>query len=127
MYVLKRIYDKYSKEDGYSILIDRLWPRGISKTEAKIDLWMKDIAPSKNLREWFSHDPQKWEEFQVKYKSELLGKKELIDQITEIEKNNKKVTILYAAKDTKHNNAVALLNFINKQVSLSKKKVILSH
>ena len=113
MYVLKRIYDKYSKEDGYRILIDGLWPRGISKTEANIDLWIRAIAPSKYLREWFSHDLKRWEEFQVRYKSELSEKKELIDKVIAVEKNNKKVTILYAAKDTKHNNAVALLNFIN--------------
>jgi uncharacterized protein YeaO (DUF488 family) len=68
---IKRVYEKYDVNDGFRILIDRLWPRGLSKEEAKIDLWMKEIAPSDNLRKWFAHDPKKWEEFMKKYEEEL--------------------------------------------------------
>ncbi|HYB93183.1 MAG TPA: DUF488 family protein, partial [archaeon] len=75
---IKRIYEKPEREDGYRILVDRLWPRGLSKDKAKIDLWMKEIAPSDETRKWFSHDPRKWEEFKKRYKNELKDKKNLL-------------------------------------------------
>ncbi len=110
---VKRVYEKSEKEDGYRILVDRLWPRGISKDEAKINMWLKEIAPSNELRKWFSHDPAKWNSFMEKYKRELEGKKEIIEQIKALEKENGIVTFLYSAKDEKHNNAIALKNIIN--------------
>lgn len=112
MLQLKRIYEPYSKEDGYRILIDRLWPRGISKEEAKIDLWLKDIAPSNTLRTWFAHDPAKWNGFQEKYKKELEENTALTNQIKDLQKDHKVITLLYGAKDTEHNNAVALKKYL---------------
>jgi len=94
--------------------VDRLWPRGISKEKAKIDLWMKDIAPSTELREWFSHDPKKWAEFKMKYAKELGAKKELVQEIKRAEKENGTVTLLYSAKDEEHNQAVALTIYLKK-------------
>ncbi|MCL5746798.1 MAG: DUF488 family protein [Patescibacteria group bacterium] len=108
MITLKRIYEKPEKEDGTRILVDRLWPRGISKEEAKIDLWLKDIGPSNNLRKWFNHEDFKWEEFKQKYFEELKDKKELVEQI---KKQGKTVTFLFGAKNIKHNNAVALKEY----------------
>lgn len=104
----KRIYDKYEKNDGFRILVDRLWPRGISKEDSKIDLWLKDIAPSDSLRKWFNHDPEKWDEFQQKYKKELKDNSEILQTLIEIIENKKNITLLYAAKDTEHNNAIIL-------------------
>jgi uncharacterized protein YeaO (DUF488 family) len=78
MIKIKRIYDKASEEDGLRILVDRLWPRGMSKGKAKVDLWLKEVAPSDDLRKWFSHDPQKWQEFKKRYGKELKDKQELL-------------------------------------------------
>jgi len=111
---IKRIYDPPSPDDGKRILVDRLWPRGIKKEDAKIDEWLKDIAPSDELRKWFSHDPLKWQEFKAKYKQELKGKTELIERIRKEAKKGT-VTLLFAAKDTKHNNACILKEIIEKQ------------
>lgn len=115
MFQLKRVYEKASTTDGARILVDRLWPRGISKDKAQLTLWMRDIAPSDELRNWFGHDPQKWNAFQIKYKKELTTKKELFDQLKELKKKNKTVTLVYGAKDTEHNQAVVLLELLNKQ------------
>ncbi len=104
----KRIYEKQSDDDGFRILVDRLWPRGVSKTEAKIDLWMKEIAPTDVLRKWFSHNPKKWDGFKKKYQNELKDKKLLLDKIRELEKENKVLTLVYSAKDEEHNNARVL-------------------
>lgn len=108
MVKIKRIYEKLEEDDGYRILIDHLWPRGISKEKAKIDLWFEEISPSNELRQWFNHDPEKWLEFQKKYKEELKLKKEIVNELKEIIKKKKKVTLLYSAVDMKYNNAVAL-------------------
>jgi len=105
---IKRVYDKPSKEDRCRILVDRLWPRGLSKEKAKVDLWLKEIAPSDELRKRFCHDPAKWEEFNEKYAEELKSKRDLLHKIKQIEKEKGTVTLLYAAKDEEHNNAVAL-------------------
>ncbi len=114
MIKIKRIYDSLAAEDGIRILVDRLWPRGLSKNDAKIDLWVKEIAPSQELRKWFAHDPKKWVEFKNKYFKELDFKKERIDLI--IKKTKKKnVTFLYAAKDEKFNNAAALKEYVEKK------------
>ncbi len=109
----KRIYEPTDKEDGCRILVDRLWPRGITKEKAKIDLWLKEIAPSDELRKWFGHDPAKWEKFQIQYAKELETKTDLIKQIQREAKKGK-VTLLYSAKDKEHNNAVALSAFLEK-------------
>lgn len=105
---IKRVYDAPSKEDGYRILVDRLWPRGLSKEKAKVDLWLKEIAPSDELRKRFCHDPIKWEEFKEKYAEELKSKREFLRKIKQIEEEKGTVTLLYAAKNKEHNNAVAL-------------------
>ena len=104
----KRIYEKYSPDDGFRILIDRLWPRGVSKSNAKIDLWIKEIAPTADLRKWFSHDPKKWESFKKKYQEELKKNKSLLGMIKNLEKEHKTVTLVFSAKDELHNNALAL-------------------
>ncbi len=107
---IKRIYENPGNDDGFRILVDRLWPRGVSKEKASLNLWMKDVAPSNELRKWFSHDPQKWEEFKMRYKRELNDKNEFLTKIKDIEKENENITLLYSAKDEKHNNAVVLKN-----------------
>lgn len=104
---LKRIYDPVSEEDGRRILVDRLWPRGLSKDAARIDEWLKDLAPSDELRKWFSHDLTKWQEFRKKYIKELLEKQDMIAKLR-AEARNKTITLLFAARDIEHNNAVVL-------------------
>ncbi|MGN6339606.1 MAG: DUF488 domain-containing protein [Ginsengibacter sp.] len=109
---LKRIYEAGSKEDGYRILVDRLWPRGFTKEKAALDLWLKEIAPSNELRKWFGHDPDKWKDFQKKYRQELKQNKEAVDILKDyIQKG--KVTLLYAAKDEEHNEAQVIKDFIS--------------
>ena len=112
MIKIKRIYEVVEESDGVRILVDRLWPRGISKSKAKIALWLKDVAPSDKLRKWFAHDPKRWKDFQKKYTAELKNKEEILSRIKQIEEKEKVVTVLYAAKDEKHNNAVALKNIL---------------
>lgn len=110
----KRIYEDPKKSDGVRILVDRIWPRGIRKEDAEIDLWLKDLAPTKELRQWFDHDPAKWPEFRKKYRSFLQADKDAQVAIEEIRKRlkTKRVTLLYAAKDEEHNNAVVLAEFL---------------
>lgn len=104
---LKRAYDAASPEDGLRVLVDRLWPRGLSKQKARVDIWLKDIAPSHELRKWFGHDPAKWKDFQARYRDEM---KEQADSLTLLRKKAKAgtVTLLFAAHDEEHNNAVVL-------------------
>ena len=109
---LKRIYEPYSKEEGYRILVDRLWPRGFTKEKAALDLWLKEIAPSTELRKWFGHDPEKWKEFQKKYQLELRQNKEALDRLMDYIKKGK-VTLLYGAKDEEHNEAQVIKDFIS--------------
>lgn len=109
---VKRVYEPPQKEDGFRILVDRLWPRGLSKSRGKIDLWLREIAPSDDLRKWFSHDPQKWVAFQKKFNEELKGKEDLVKQVRAIEKDKGVVTLLYSTKETRYNNAVALGNYL---------------
>lgn len=108
---IKRIYEKPEKSDGYRILVDRLWPRGLTKEKAKVDLWLKNLGPSTELRKWFAHDPAKWLGFKTKYKKELKDKRDLLDQIINIKKK-RNVSLLYGAKDTEHNEAVVLMNYL---------------
>lgn len=112
MITIKRIYDPYSEKDGYRVLVDRLWPRGISKERAHLDLWLKEIAPDTELRKWFGHDPQKWSEFKQRYLKKLSEKKELVMQLKKLVKEHATVTLLYGARDTEHNEAVILLQMI---------------
>jgi len=116
MITTERIYNAPTG-GGFRILVDRLWPRGLRKDEVKVDLWLKEIAPSKELRKWFGHDPDKWNEFRNKFFQELDQKKELIDQI--IPKAREcDVILLYGAKDEKHNNAVALKEYIETKIEM---------
>ncbi|MCL4479831.1 MAG: DUF488 domain-containing protein [Deltaproteobacteria bacterium] len=112
---IKRIYDKPSETDGFRILVDRLWPRGMSKKDAKVGLWLKEIAPGDNLRKWFGHDPEKWYEFKRRYFKELdslTEKQDLLNVIIEYSRKGA-VTLLYAAKDEDHNNAVAIMEYLH--------------
>jgi uncharacterized protein YeaO (DUF488 family) len=111
---VKRIYDKPEKADGFRILVDRLWPRGLSKQKARVDEWLKDIAPSDDLRKWFSHDLKKWETFKKCYFEELENKSDIIQAIIKKVEEGP-VTLLYAAKEEKLNNAVALKEYLKTQ------------
>jgi uncharacterized protein YeaO (DUF488 family) len=104
---IKRAYDPPAPDDGVRVLVDRLWPRGLKRQEAKIDLWLKDIAPSADLRRWFGHDPAKWPGFQERYQAELAGNSAL-DELRALVRQRKRVTLLFAARDVEHNNAVVL-------------------
>jgi uncharacterized protein YeaO (DUF488 family) len=108
---IKRIYEQPEDEDGERILVDRLWPRGMSKKNAHIDLWLKDIAPSTELRQWFGHEREKWARFQGRYKTELRNNSDLITMLSNKAKAGT-VTLLYAARDEKHNEAVVLKRFL---------------
>ena len=112
MIKIKRIYEIPEEKDGFRILADRLWPRGISKQKACVDLWLKEIAPSDKLRKWFSHDPKKWVDFKLKYTKELENNP-LLQKIKQLEKENKVLTLLYSAKDKEHNNVVVLYEILN--------------
>ena len=109
----KRIYEKPKKSDGTRILVDRLWPRGIKKDEAMIDLWLKDVAPSLRLRQWYAHDPRRWQEFKKRYFLELEDKEDLTQKIAVMNKGHV-VTLLFSAKEEKMNQADALKQFIEK-------------
>lgn len=109
---LKRAYDPPQAADGKRVLVDRIWPRGMTKEKAKIDLWLKDVAPSTELRQWFGHDPQRWAEFRKKYRAELKGNPAL-DELRKMAGKGK-VTLVYAARDEEHNNAVVLQTIIDR-------------
>ena len=111
MVKIKRVYDPVSPGDGRRILVDRLWPRGIKKEDAAIDEWLKDIAPSNELRKWYSHDPAKWSEFKKRYKGELKDRTGIVDRLRQ-ESKKRTITLLYSSKVTEINNAVALKEFI---------------
>jgi uncharacterized protein YeaO (DUF488 family) len=111
MVKIKRVYDPASRDDGRRILVDRLWPRGVRKEDAKIDEWLKEIAPSNELRKWFGHDPARWQEFRKKYAGELAGKSGLLEGLRG-EARKGVITLLFAAKDAAHNNAVVLKQLI---------------
>lgn len=111
-FCIKRIYEEASKTDGFRVLVDRLWPRGVSKEHAALDEWRKDLAPSTELRKWFDHDPAKFEEFSNRYRNELADNPEFAAAKKEW-KNHPKVTLLYGAKDEEHNEAAVLLNLLD--------------
>lgn len=107
MLQIKRVYEKPSADDGYRVLVDRLWPRGISKDKAKVDLWLKEVGPSNELREWFGHDPKKWIEFKKRYRAELKNNSEL-ENLKRIVQQHPKATLLFGARDVEHNQAIVL-------------------
>src|SRR3954468_23813291 len=98
---LKRAYERPSRSDGERVLVERLWPRGLTKARAAIDLWLKDVAPSPELRKWFGHDPAKWEQFQRRYRKELQGRKEAVADLRRLARKGT-VTLVYAARDEEH-------------------------
>jgi uncharacterized protein YeaO (DUF488 family) len=115
MLKLKRIYEPSALTDGYRVLVDRLWPRGLSKSRARIDLWMKDIGPSDALRKWFGHDPKRWAAFRARYWRELRQKSQLVLQLKKLLKERRTVTLLFGARDEQHNQAVALSAFLQRR------------
>ena len=108
---LKRAYEGVAKDDGKRILVDRLWPRGIRKADAEIDEWLKDIAPSTELRRWFGHDPARWDEFRRRYRSELAGNSATLKALRALARQGR-ITLVYSATDEVHNDAVVLRNVI---------------
>ena len=110
---LKRAYEPAETGDGVRILVDRLWPRGVSKEKAALDDWMKDIAPSTELRKWFDHDPERWAEFERRYKAELRQHAEELEHIRAMART-RTVTLVYGARDVEHNNAVVLQGLLNR-------------
>lgn len=114
MFRLKRAYDAVGPDDGIRILVDRLWPRGVSKEDAHIDLWCKEIAPSPALRKWFNHEPEKWELFRARYLAELENQTEWVAQLR-AQAIKGSVTLVYGAKDGEHNHALVLKEFLMKR------------
>ncbi|MGV7929397.1 MAG: DUF488 domain-containing protein [Spirochaetota bacterium] len=112
MILVKRVYDVPEASDGVRVLVDRLWPRGLSKASAQIDLWLKEIAPSDALRKWFNHEPEKWDRFKDDYFKELIEKKDAV-LLLKRKAEHETVSLLYAAKDAERNNAVALREFLS--------------
>lgn len=107
MVKLKRVYEEPEKADGFRVLVDRLWPRGVSKDRAQLDLWLKEVAPSAELRKWFAHDPKKWSEFKKRYRREL-SRNPALAELKSAARKHKAMTLLYAAKDEERNEAVVL-------------------
>jgi uncharacterized protein YeaO (DUF488 family) len=112
---IKRAYDPPSPEDGVRVLIDRLWPRGLKRDAAKLDLWLKEVAPSEALRRWFGHDPERWPEFKKRYRAELAKNKAAVKILREQAAGPKPLTLIYAAKDTLHNDAVVLKALLDRR------------
>lgn len=116
----KRAYEPVERDDGYRVLVDRMWPRGVAKAKLKCDVWLKDIAPSPELRNWFDHDPTKWTEFKARYYAELRGKQDLV--MTIVGSDRMTVTLIYAAKEERFNNAIALKTYIDKKLKSLRRK-----
>lgn len=113
MIKLKRIYEKAEKSDGTRVLVDRLWPRGVSRRRAKLDVWLKDIAPSDALRKAYGHDPKKWVMFKKKYRTELKSNAQAVAQLKRLSRG-KTVTLVFAARDEEHNEAVVIKSFLTR-------------
>lgn len=111
---VKRAYESPEKADGERILVDRLWPRGLAKAKAKIDVWLKDVAPSTELRQWFGHDPEKWSEFKKRYRAELKDSEALAELQTLARKGD--ITLVYGARDESHNQALVLKQMLDRKV-----------
>jgi uncharacterized protein YeaO (DUF488 family) len=121
MVKIKRVYDPPVPDDGKRILIDRLWPRGLKKEGARIDKWIKELAPSTELRKWFNHEPEKWGEFRKRFFSELRGKRDAVDVIVNAARKGP-VTLLFGSKEKRFNNAVALKEYIEAKMNASEGK-----
>lgn len=111
---LKRAYAAPASDDGWRVLVDRLWPRGVSKAQAQIDLWLKEVAPSNELRKWFAHDPQKWAEFCTRYRAELRHNPALAE-LQVLARQHARLTLVYAAKDEAHNQAQVLKDVLEQR------------
>jgi uncharacterized protein YeaO (DUF488 family) len=111
----KRAYDPSAKSDGHRILIDRIWPRGVTRDDLRIDAWLKDLAPSTALRKWFGHDPAKWDEFRKRYARELEQHPDALEELVE-QASAGHITLVFGAKDTEHNNAVALKELLERRL-----------
>jgi uncharacterized protein YeaO (DUF488 family) len=111
---IKRVYEPPGKDDGIRILVDRLWPRGLTKEKAGVDLWLKEIAPSTELRKWFGHDPDKWKRFRGRYETEIRHQDELIKMLRRKAREGT-ITLIYAARDEKHNEALVLKQFLESE------------
>lgn len=120
MIKLKRVYEKAENNDGLRVLVDRLWPRGVKKEEAKLDEWLRDIAPSSELRKWFSHDPNKWEKFKIRYEEELAQKEELLDKLIQDAKG-KDITLVYASREKQFNNVTVLKTLMEERMTRQEK------
>jgi uncharacterized protein YeaO (DUF488 family) len=114
MIKLKRVYEPSASSDGSRFLVERLWPRGVKKTALRIDAWLKDVAPSTNLREWFKHDPKKWDEFQRRYRRELDANPEAWRSLRNASEHGT-VTLVYSSHDSEHNNSVALKKYLEEK------------
>lgn len=119
MIQLKRVYDKPSRKDGLRVLVDRLWPRGLTKERAAVDLWLKDVAPSTELRKWFGHDPARWRQFETRYRKELREKKDALMLLKQKSKEHT-VTLLYGARDEEHNEALVLKKILERTARKAK-------
>ena len=115
MIKLKRVYESTGKDDGKKFLVERLWPRGVRKTALADAIWLKDVAPSTELRKWFGHDPRKWAEFQRRYQAEIEEQEVFLEPILEAARHGT-VTLLYSSRDTEHNNAVVLRNYLQRKL-----------
>jgi uncharacterized protein YeaO (DUF488 family) len=113
---IRRAYDPPRRGDGYRVLVDRVWPRGVSKADLDLDAWQKEIAPSSRLRKWFGHDPERWKEFQKRYFAELEEKQDSVEQLVARARQGR-VTLVYGARDPDHNQAVALCTYLKRRAS----------
>lgn len=120
MIQLKRVYDVPGTQDGHRFLVERLWPRGIKKTSLSMEAWLKDAGPSAELRQWFHHDPERWEEFRARYFAELKERHDVLTPILNAARKGT-VTLLYSSHDTEHNNAVALKEYLERQLRAGRK------
>jgi uncharacterized protein YeaO (DUF488 family) len=112
---VKRIYESPGSSDGFRVLVDRLWPRGVSRQKARVDLWMKEIAPSDALRRWFGHEPSRWAEFQRRYRRELRQNAGLAGELKKLLRQHRTVTLLFSARDERRNQAVVLRDFLRER------------
>jgi len=118
MITLKRVYDPVSRADGTRLLVDRLWPRGLAKAKVHVDAWLKDVSPSSELRKWFGHDPDKWDEFRKRYRRELDSRPDAWQPIVSATRRGP-VTLVYSSHETEHNNAVALRKYLEAKMHRS--------
>jgi uncharacterized protein YeaO (DUF488 family) len=119
---VKRVYDAPTPDDGYRVLVDRLWPRGLSKDRARIDRWLREVAPSNKLRTWFAHRVERFGEFRNRYIEELRDKESLVRVLLSKVETGQTITLLYSAKDSEHNNAVVLRDYLEERLKISGRK-----